>query len=140
HQTKSMQDHVSGIVSRFLTRYGNGWAFYFTGQRSELKGYPTSGQWPDPVNYTIDFLRRQTFSTGKTYYTNKYIFSVVWSPNERPGLGEFKNQLSEIEEELRAIDSFFLERLEGGEVIQELFYSINGINQKVTLPEEKFFV
>lgn len=140
HQTTTMQDHASGIIARFLSRYGNGWAFYFSGQRSELKDYPTTGQYPDAVNYSIDLLRRQRFSSGQSYYTNRYVFSVVWMPGDRPDATEFTSHLVEIEEELKAIDDFFLERMDADDILSELAYNLNGVRQPVHHPDHPDFI
>ena len=135
HQTVTMQDHASNIISTFLSRYGDGWAFYFASQRSKLMDYPTGGQYQDPINYSIDSLRKKSFSSGQVYYKNKYVFSVVWMPGKRPGVEEFSSQLAEIEEEFKSIQGLFLKRLSDNAMLSELFYGLNGIRQPINNPE-----
>lgn len=134
HQTIDMQDNLSFVMHRFLSRYENDWAFYFSGQRAELKEYPTGGEYNDPVNLLIDEYRRKRFSSGKSYYTNRYIFSVVWKPEYKGKLEAFQTYLAEIEEELHQYLN--LKRLPSDQVLSELYYSLNGVRQKINSPKE----
>ena len=132
HQTPQMQDHLSGVMYRFLSRYENGWAFYFSGQRSELSDYPTGGDYDDPVNACLDRKRRERFSSGQAYYTNRYIFSVVWHPGTRAKAERFTGHLDDIEEEL--FEALKLNRLRGDQLLSELYYAVNGLRQKLHCP------
>lgn len=134
HQTIDMQDNLSMVMHRFLSRYENNWAFYFTGQRAELKDYPTEGEYADPVNLLIDQIRKERFSSGKSYYTNRYVLSIVWKPEHEARLETFQSYLSEIEEDLKQYLS--LKRLNSDKVLSELYYSLNGIQQPVNSPKE----
>lgn len=134
HQTIDMQDNLSMVMHRFLSRYENNWAFYFSGQRAELKDYPTGGEYNEPVNLLIDQNRKDRFSSGKSYYTNRYVFSVVWKPEHDGKLETFKTYLTEIEEELNQFLN--LKRLSSDQVLSELYYCLNGIRQEVNSPKE----
>ncbi|MCC5942428.1 MAG: hypothetical protein JJU37_12885 [Balneolaceae bacterium] len=138
HQTKEMQDHLSFVMFRFLSRYENGWAFYFCGQRARLDDYPTGGNYTDPVNDCLDQQRRERFSAGASYYTNRYIFSVVWHPEGWAKTDRFHTHLVEMEEELA--DILKLQRLSADSALSELYYGLNGIRQKVHSPEQSLLI
>ena len=74
---------VSARLNNILKRLGSGWALYIESRRKHAIGYPTEGNFPDPVSWLINLERKDLFERQGENYESEYFLTFQYlSPSE----------------------------------------------------------
>lgn len=71
---------LSARVNAALARRGSGWMVHVDALRTEARGYPVAGAFPDRTTLLIDAERRAAYEAEGAHYESRYVLSVTYLP------------------------------------------------------------
>jgi type IV secretion system protein VirB4 len=71
---------LSARVNAAFARRGSGWMVHVDALRTEARGYPVAGAFPDRTTLLIDAERRAAYEAEGAHYESRYVLSVTYLP------------------------------------------------------------
>jgi type IV secretion system protein VirB4 len=71
---------LSARVNAVFARRGSGWMLHVDALRTEARGYPEVGAFPDRTTSLIDRERRAAYEAEGVHYESRYILTVTYLP------------------------------------------------------------
>ena len=71
---------LSARVNAAFARRGSGWMLHVDALRTEARGYPEVGAFPDRTTALIDAERRTTYEAEGAHYESRYVLTATYLP------------------------------------------------------------
>ncbi len=71
---------LSARVNAAFARRGSGWMVHVDALRTEARGYPEIGAFPDRTTLLIDAERRNAYEAEGAHYESRYVLAVTYLP------------------------------------------------------------
>jgi type IV secretion/conjugal transfer VirB4 family ATPase len=71
---------LSARVNAAFARRGSGWMLHVDALRTEARGYPGAGAFPDRTTLLIDAERRAAYEAEGAHYASRYVLAVTYLP------------------------------------------------------------
>jgi type IV secretion system protein TrbE len=71
---------LSARVNAAFARRGSGWMLHVDALRSQARGYPEGGAFPDRTTLLIDCERRAAYEAEGVHYESRYVLAVTYLP------------------------------------------------------------